>query len=266
MRTLFSGATLAIALAAATSVAPRSNAAELTVKFADPMGDATGAIDATNLVLVFDTATGDYKITLTATNAQPFEGEFRVMANLFNASKLPANSLFNHVIPYNLADGRTKLIARGNNAALKAWMPGDVVATNTAASGGVNPPNVVLYRTSVANAPYTYLTNEDAIAFGPTGAAAVAAQTPSGAINGLMDDVISLREDGVLNRMQSQRLLGKLSALLATANKGGAVPACGQLQAFIEDVQALVSSQVLHPKQGYALVQAALAAAATMGC
>ena len=266
MRTLFSGAALVIALAAATSVAPISHAAELTVRITDPAGDATGPIDATNLVLVFDPATGDYKITVTATNAQPFDGEFRIAANLFNAARLPTNSLFNHAIPYNLIDARTKIIARGNNAALKDWMPGDVVATNTAASGGVNPPNVVLYRTSVASAPYTYLTNEDGIAYGPGGTATVAVQTPAGAISGLMDDIISLREDGVLTRNQAQSLLGKLSTLLATVNKGGTAPACGQMQAFVQEVQSLVAAQVLHPKQGYALVQAALAAMSTMGC
>src|SRR5215831_17703367 len=141
-------------------------AADLTFSFTDPVGDNTGSIDVTNMVVVFDSVTGNFKITLTATNAQPFVGHFRVNSNLFNQARLPLYSLFaDNMQDYNLATPKTKLILTGTNPNLLFWAVGDTVATNTAASGNVNPPGVTLYRTSVDNFPLTFLTNEDAIAY-----------------------------------------------------------------------------------------------------
>src|SRR5262249_44508212 len=188
-------------------------AADLTFSFTDPVGDNTGSIDVTNMVVVFDSVTGNFKITLTATNAQPFLGVFRVNSNLFDATRLPLHSYFTDDLQdYNLATPKTKLILTGTNPNLVFWATGDTVTTNTQASGGVNPPGVTLYRTQVANFPLGFLTNEDAIAYGPSGTAVIAAQTPQGALSGLMDDVTVLQEDGTLNGGNANSLIAKLSA------------------------------------------------------
>src|SRR5256885_17268842 len=52
--------------------------ADLTLSYTDPVGDFTGTIDVTRMVVIFDNLTGNYKITLTSTAAQPFLGVFRV--------------------------------------------------------------------------------------------------------------------------------------------------------------------------------------------
>src|ERR1044071_1138678 len=61
-----------------------AQAEPLTITFADPVGDHTGAIDVTSMSLAFDNTTGDYTIILMETTANPFVGHFRVNINLYN--------------------------------------------------------------------------------------------------------------------------------------------------------------------------------------
>lgn len=260
----------AVAAAALAFTSQTAKASDLMVSFADPVGDSTSSIDATRMVVVFDPATGDFKATFTATNAQPFQEDFRININLFNQSKLPFNSIFNSAgNDYNFANGRTKVIIRGNNANLKFWMPGDVVTTNTDASGGVNPPGIVFYRTSVSSFPLTYLTNEDAIAYGPAGAAPLTRMTAQAAVSGLMDDVQVLYEEGILNREQANGLMAKLSAILkslnATISRNGQ-PACGMMNGFINAVQDLAAQGVILQKFANMLINEANKAGAQIGC
>jgi hypothetical protein len=262
---LFNRLLLTCALGLAIGVA--APAADLTFSFTDPVGDNTGSIDVTNMVVVFDSVTGNFKITLTATSAQPFLGVFRVNSNLFNQARLPLNSLFaDNMQDYNLATPTTKLILTGTNPNLVFWAAGDTVATNTAASGGVNPPGSTLYRTSVDNFPLTFLTNEDAIAYGTSGTAVIRVMTPQDALSGLMDDVTVLQDGGALNGGNANALIAKLSAALQSLNQGNSKPACNQIQAFINQVNSLVAGGTLTAAQGQALIDAANAIALQIGC
>jgi hypothetical protein len=256
---------LAIALGAAmTAAAP---AADLTFSYTDPVGDSTGQIDVTQMVVVFDSVTGNYKITITSTNAQPFVGPFRVDVNLFNPTRLPLHSFFQDApVNLNLATAQTKLILTGTNPNLVFWAAGDTVSTNTQASGGLNPPGSTLYRTTVSNFPMGFLTNEDAIAYGPNGNAVITVQTAQGALTGLMDDVTVLQETGSLNGGNANALIAKLSAALASLNNGHTKPGCNQIQAFINQVNSLVTGGTLTAAQGQALIQAANAIMMQIPC
>lgn len=230
--------------------------ASLIFSYSDPVGDSTGAIDATRMVVVFDSVTGKFKLTLTATPTQPMQGQFRVNSNLFNANRLPGHSFFSDTLQdYNLANPHTKLILRGTDPPLPFWMSEDTVATNTAASGGTNPPAVTFYRTAVNNFPLGYLTNEDAIAYGPSGVATIAPRTAQDGI--MIDDVTVLKEDSVINAGQANGLIAKLSAALARLNRGNATPACNQMEAFESQVQAFLNSGIFTAAQGQEAIDAA---------
>lgn len=255
-----------LTLAALFCCALCAPAAELTFSYVDPVGDSTCAIDVSRMVVVFDTATGNYKITLTSTSTMPFLGVFRVNINLYNPSRLPAASFFNDTMnDYTLAAGQTKLILTGTAPSLMAWAAGDTVAASTEAGLG-NPPGVSYFRSAVNQFPDGFLTNEDTIAYGTTGFATVTALTPQGAVGGLMDDVQVLLETSVLTGDQARGLMDKLAAATASLNRGSANAACGQLAAFINQVRAFVQSGALTLGQGEALIQAAQAARTTASC
>jgi hypothetical protein len=266
---MFKNTILSTIAAVAMTAAP-AFAADYTITFVDPVADSTGAIDATRMVVVFNNVTGDYKVTFTSTGAQPFNQNFRLNVNLFNQARLPNHSLFTDTVnDYNLTSAKTKMILKGNSPALTQWAAGDVVATNTAASGGVNPPGIMAYRTSVVNFPLELLTNEDAIAYGPSGTATVVPLTAQMAVSGLMDDVQSLYEDGALNREQAAALQSKLSRAVKALNdpsRSGQAVSCAMMTAFMNDVQDLVTAGALHPKMGINLTNSAMAAASLMGC
>jgi hypothetical protein len=256
---------LVLCLAAALSLP----AAELTFSYTDPIGDSTGTIDVTHMVVVFDNLTGNYKITLTSTVAQPFLGTFRVNINLFNPSRLQDHSFLQDVFnDYDLTTPKTKLVLTGNDPDLLHWIAGDGVATNTAASGGQNPPGSSLYRTGVPNLPLpgTFPLPEDNIAFGPTGLATISTLTAQGVVASLMDEVQVLLEAGVLTADQARGLMDKLVAALASLNREASKASCGQLGAFINQVEALIHSRALSVDQGQALIAAALALRNQVGC
>lgn len=145
----------------------------LTISFADPVGDNTGPIDITGLLMTFDNATGNYSITLSTTNANPFVGQFRVNVNLFNPDVPATESFFTATTrDFNLSSATTNLVLTGGNSNLLTWRAGNRVATSTEAGLG-NPPGASFFRTSVSSFSLTFLTNEDAIAFGPAGVATI---------------------------------------------------------------------------------------------
>jgi hypothetical protein len=150
------------------TVIATAQAEPLVFSFADPVGDHTGMIDVTGMSFDFDNATGDYTVTLTATAANPFAGQFRVNINLFNPDAIAAGSFFSDTFnDYNLASATTSLTLTGTNPHLLAWHAGDRVATNSFPFG--DPPGVTLFRSSVTNFPIGFLTNEDPIAYGAGG-------------------------------------------------------------------------------------------------
>ncbi len=149
--------------AAATSSAPTPDLEPpLSLTVVDPAGDHTGPIDVVRMEMGFDDGTGDYEISLTASAAAPFDGDFRVNINLFNVD---ANSFFQDVVnDFTLASPTPTLVLAGTSSVLTSWGQGDRVHTNSL-GGTPNPPGVSLFRSAVSTPPSGFLTNEDFIAF-----------------------------------------------------------------------------------------------------
>lgn len=148
-----------------------------TLSFSDPIGDPTGSIDVTGMVMSFRSNSGEYTIVLTADAAHPFLGQFRVNINLYDPSAPSGQSTFQHVAQssafdpkankgndFDLPVAQTTLTLTGHNQVLKSWKAGDLVATSTWAGLG-NPPGAALFRSSVDGLPFTFLTNEDVIGY-----------------------------------------------------------------------------------------------------
>ena len=243
-----------------------TQAAELTFSYDDPIGDHTGTIDVKKMTVVFDDTTGEYKIVLRASTANPFLGQFRVNLNLFNPDTAPAHSLLQDAInDYNLAVATTTLTLTGTDADLLTWAAGHRVATNTLAGFG-NPPGSTFFRSSVQNFPLTFLTNEDAIAYGATGFTTVSAYTPQNAVDLLAGDVETLLDAGTLTQNQADALVNKLAQIMAKLNQGQTAAACNQLQAFINQVNAFKNSGALPANKAQALINAAQAIRNQLGC
>lgn len=152
--------------AEALALAGASDGGYLAIQVNDPRGDQTGAIDVRKMRLVFDRATGDYRIVLTASRDAPFVGAFRVNVNLFNpalgTARYPA--VFSHTMAdFDLASPVTELVLAGTDARLTLWEKGHEVFTNSL-DGGPNPDGTSLFRSGVSNFPLGMLTNEDVIA------------------------------------------------------------------------------------------------------
>jgi hypothetical protein len=138
-----------------------------TFSITDPVGDQTGTIDVTGMVMTFD-HNGAFTIDLTADAAHPFTGQFRVNINVYNPSAPAQSSFFSdNVNDYDLGSTTTTTLSlTGSNLTLKHWKAGNQVATHSLGlnHGPLgNPPGVSLFRSSVANLPFTFLTSEDVI-------------------------------------------------------------------------------------------------------
>ena len=144
-----------VAIAMVTLAKPIA-AGNLYLYMEDPVGDNSGNIDVRNMSLVFDDQTGNYMLTVGATESKPFLGNFRININLFNPDTGPTSSnpsyfgdTFND---YNLATPTTELVLTGINANLTSWGIGDRVATTTL-SGLGNFDDASFFRTAVGDLP-----------------------------------------------------------------------------------------------------------------
>jgi hypothetical protein len=152
--------------AEALAQADGSDVGYLAIQVNDPRGDHTGAIDVRKMRLVFDRATGDYRIVLTASRDAPFVGAFRVNVNLFNPALGSARdpAVFSHTMAdFDLPAPVTELVLAGTNPRLTHWEKGHEVYTNSL-DGTPNPDGTSLFRSGVSNFPMGMLTNEDVIA------------------------------------------------------------------------------------------------------
>ncbi len=238
---------------------PASNGATLlTISVTDPIGDHTGAIDVTRMLMDFDPATGDYQIVLKADPANPFDADFRVNINLFNVDD---PSFFSDAVnDFLLGTPTTGLILSGVSFALNGWEAGDQVFTNSL-GGTPNPPGTSLFRSAVGNFPRSFLTNEDFIAFADrTQPATVQILTAEIRVHRLVDDVEDLVDGGTLTQHKADGLLHKLNAILERIADGRFRPAANQLQAFINQVMGFVNAGVLTATDGQQLIDAAQAA------
>ena len=80
---------------------------------------------------------------------------------------------------------------------------------------------------------------------------------PAQAIQALISAVESLVAQGVLNAGQGNALTSKLRAALQQLERGNTQAAANQINAFINQVEALIRSRRLTPQQGQALIDAA---------
>jgi hypothetical protein len=154
-----------------------STAQALTVSYADPVGDQTGTVDVIGMVMTFS-KTGHYRIDLTASADHPFVGEFRVNVNLYNPEVSAKTRFFSFACKncavfdpavnhsdFNITVPTTTLtLMKGKSKVLKTWDKGDQVAISSFAGLGT-PPGVSVFRSAVANMPFTFLTNEDTIGY-----------------------------------------------------------------------------------------------------
>ena len=84
------------------------------------------------------------------------------------------------------------------------------------------------------------------------------AQRPIGEqIDVLIDEIDRLLDDGVLNGGQANSLKAKLSAARKSAGNGRSTPAVNQINAFINEVHALMSGGVLSSEEGTVLISIA---------
>jgi probable HAF family extracellular repeat protein len=76
-------------------------------------------------------------------------------------------------------------------------------------------------------------------------------------LQGLIDEVETLEAEGALNAGQAGSLINKLNVATAMLNAGKTTPAVNQLEAFINEVEALIEGGVLTPEQGQPLIDMA---------
>jgi len=120
------------------------------ISFTDPVGDHTGNVDVIGMDFTFDT-TGSYTIDLTADNANPFVGDFRININLFNVT---LDEFFQDTFnDFSLAAAQTSLSLSGSDSLIADWLASHTVATSTLAGLG-NPSSSSLFRSSVSNLPF----------------------------------------------------------------------------------------------------------------
>lgn len=143
-----------------------TQASILHFSFHDPVGDQSGIIDIIEMDITFDNATGDYRIVLTADEAHPFYGHFRININLFNpdtGTTARDPSLFEHnVDDYNLSSPLRTMVLTGTSTRLMSWKQGDRVATSALPFG--DPDGISGFRSSIRELPE--YEHPDLIAYG----------------------------------------------------------------------------------------------------
>jgi hypothetical protein len=136
-------------------------------RFDDPVGDQIGMTDVVRMDFSFDQATGAYTILLTADAAHPFQGDFRININIFNAdtgTTNPTPSFFTDTgNDYYSVSPVSTFTLTGTNANLKSWDVGDRVATSSVPFG--NPDSSSYFRSMVWELPFPS-PGEDIIAYG----------------------------------------------------------------------------------------------------
>ena len=134
-----------------------TQAAALLVSVTDPVGDNTGPVDVIGMEFEFDNETGNYRILLTTTDAEPFLGDFRIDIELFNldaGTTADDPSFFQDTInDFSLLVPSTELILSGTNARLLSWDPGDRILLNNLPDGTPHPDGATLFSSVVAARP-----------------------------------------------------------------------------------------------------------------
>jgi len=99
-----------------------------------------------------------------------------------------------------------------------------------------------------------------------SGIVSITPPTPQGAIGGLIQDVQGLLQAGILTADQANGLIDKLTAAISGLNAGNLRSTCGQMKAFVNQVNAFMRSGIVTFVQGQALLRIADAVSAEIGC
>jgi len=110
------------------------------------------------------------------------------------------------------------------------------------------------------------LSNVLAISAGGAHSLALVRVTPQDQITALIAQVQALVTAGTLAQNQADQLIHKLQTVLNMLGKNNNNPACNQLGAFINHVQAFINNGSLTAAQGQALIDAANATKTNIGC
>lgn len=239
----------------------------LTLTVDDPTGDPTGAIDVVRMQMDFDPTTGDYEVRLDAHPASPFTGEFRVNINLLNVDE--GVQFADAGNDFDLAVETRQLMLTGTSANLIGWSAGDEITTNSLCNLGPdprftcstysvpNPPGVTLFRSAVLGVDFTFLSNEDVIAFADYAQPAVlGVLTPQQRLVRLGNDVIELVDAGVLTENQADGLTDKLVEAALSLLDGREHVAIRQLRSFMRQVRGLAPRHLSEARADLLLDQA----------
>lgn len=134
-------------------------AASMLVSVTDPEADNTGPVDVTGMDFEFDNETGNYRILLTTTDAEPFVGDFRIDIELFNldvGTTADDPSFFQDTInDFSLSVDTPSpiLILSGTNSRLLSWGAGDRILLNNLPDGTPHPDGTTDFSSVVAGRP-----------------------------------------------------------------------------------------------------------------
>jgi hypothetical protein len=127
------------------------------VSVTDPVSDNTGPVDVIGMEFEFDNETGNYRILLTTTDAEPFLGDFRIDIELFNldaGTTADDPSFFQDTInDFSLLVPSTSLILSGTNSRLLSWDTGDRILLNNLPDGTPHPDGITDFSSVVAGRP-----------------------------------------------------------------------------------------------------------------
>jgi pullulanase-type alpha-1,6-glucosidase len=84
-------------------------------------------------------------------------------------------------------------------------------------------------------------------------------------INVLIEEIDALEAEGVVNGGQANSLSAKLNAAQKSAANGRSGPAANQINAFINEVEALVAASLLSPEEGERLISIAVGIQQSLG-
>lgn len=124
------------------------------VRFVDVSGDGDSPIDVDliALYLSFDPATGDYDLLWVTHPSQPFQGTFRLNANLYDpdtGSNAQDPAFFQDTLnDFTLSSPEPTILLTGNDPRLTAWSVGDRVAPSCPIPLGC-PSGAIAFGTSV---------------------------------------------------------------------------------------------------------------------
>jgi hypothetical protein len=144
----------AVFLATALGASP-AHAEKLEFSFMDPVEDAWGCLpssactttfpnivgpvtDVVSMYFSFDNVTGDYEITMFASEANPFIGDVRVNVNLFNGDT--GDFFSDNVNDFTFSSPTFFVTVSGSSSLLLGWSEGDQVAACEGPGGIVPEP------------------------------------------------------------------------------------------------------------------------------